>query len=185
VHGAPIHNQVLDHAAAYFRDTWGGTMVHLMGLKHVIEQMDAPLAQAPASARAADGFTVHAGLSESSRVVFVRPDLAKPTLFSAPPLTSRDFADLERLGKTDAWVGYWGAPAASSVALGAALLEHTAAEIGAIADAVLDGRPWPTEPFFTEDTMDPEDVAISRETEARDRALAGRQEAWLRKRGLR
>ena len=31
-HGAPNHNRMLDQAGDYFRDTYGGHMVHLMGL---------------------------------------------------------------------------------------------------------------------------------------------------------
>ena len=184
VHGAPMHNQMLDQASAYFSETWGGTMVHLMGLKTVVERADAALAQLPEAARAADGFTVHAGLSESSRVLFVAPSLVEPGLFSAPPLTATDFPDLERLGRTDAWKGYWGAPAGSSVALGAALLEGTAAEIAAVADAVLDGRPFARDPFYVESLMDPADVAISRDTESRERQQAARQRRWLAAQGI-
>jgi creatinine amidohydrolase len=32
-HGSPFHNLVLDQAGDYFRDTYGGRMVHLRGLK--------------------------------------------------------------------------------------------------------------------------------------------------------
>jgi creatinine amidohydrolase/Fe(II)-dependent formamide hydrolase-like protein len=184
VHGAPLHNQMLEQASDYFQEVWGGRMVHLMGLKAVNDHENDPLALAPEASRKADGFTVHAGLSESSRVLFTRPDLVKPGLFAAPALTADDFGALVSLSKTKAWQGYWGAPAASTVTLGAALLENTAARIGAIVDAVLDGTPWPVERFFTESAMDPADRAISRDAEQRERQLLARQQAWLKKHGL-
>ena len=159
-------------------------MVHLMGLKAINDHENDPMALAPESARKADGFTVHAGLSESSRVLFTRPDLVKPGLFAAPALTAADFGALVSLAKTDAWQGYWGAPASSTVALGAALLENTASRIGAIADAVLDGTPWPVERFYTESAMDPADRAISRDTEQREQELLRRQQAWIKTQGL-
>lgn len=183
VHGAPTHNQMLDQASDYFRETWRGTMVHLMGLKAVNEQSDAPLSQVPEAARA-DGFTVHAGLSESSRVLFTRPDTVKTSLSSAPPLVAQTFADLVKLGRSPEWTGYWGAPAASTSALGSALMAHQARLLADIAFAVLDGRPWPQEPFYVESTMPAEDRAISRDIEARERQLAARQRRWLSGRNL-
>ena len=184
IHGAPTHNQMLDQASEYFRETWGGTMVHLSGLKMVSEQSEAPMALAAEADRNADGFTVHAGLSEASRVLFARPESVRASLFAASPLTGKDFADLVRLGKTDAWSGYWGAPAGSSAWLGAALMGQSARLMGEVADAVIEGRPWPAEPFFTERTMGAEDIAISRAIEARERTLVARQRAWLQKKGL-
>src|SRR4029450_5659450 len=32
-HGAPFHNRILDQAGDYFRDTYGGHMVHMRGLE--------------------------------------------------------------------------------------------------------------------------------------------------------
>jgi creatinine amidohydrolase len=181
IHGAPDHNQALDQAARYFGDTWGGTMVHLQGLKSVNAPERFPEGLVNEAARRADGFTVHAGLSESSRVLFTRPDLIPPSLFSAPALTATRFADLVGLGKTDAWTGYWGNPAASSIALGAALLDEMASRIGVVAEAVLDGKPWDREAFFTIANMDPVDVQISVELRQREAGLEKRQADWLAK----
>ncbi|HEV2863844.1 MAG TPA: creatininase family protein, partial [Pyrinomonadaceae bacterium] len=38
-HGAPFHNLMLDQAGDYFRDTYGGLMVHLRGLEPTAEQL--------------------------------------------------------------------------------------------------------------------------------------------------
>jgi len=39
-HGAPNHNRALDQAGDYFRETYGGHMVNLIGLLPVISAWD-------------------------------------------------------------------------------------------------------------------------------------------------
>jgi creatinine amidohydrolase/Fe(II)-dependent formamide hydrolase-like protein len=184
VHGAPDHNQAIDQASDYFNDTWRGTMVHLMGLKSVNTLPPLPAAVVPEAAAAADGFTVHAGLLESSRVLFVRPEQVHNGLFNAPPLTARDFPALVTLGKAEGWPGYWGAPAAATATIGAAALEQTLEAISTVAVSILERTPWGRERFYTEANMDPADVQISRESMARESELRAKQQAWLRRAGL-
>jgi creatinine amidohydrolase/Fe(II)-dependent formamide hydrolase-like protein len=184
VHGAPDHNQAIDQASDYFNDTWRGTMVHLMGLKSVNTLPPLPAAIVPEAAAAADGFTVHAGLLESSRVLFVRPDQVHKGLFNAPPLTARDFPALVTLGKAAGWPGYWGAPAASTATIGAAALEQTLDAITTVAVSILERTPWSRERFYTEANMDAADVQISRESAVRESELRAKQQAWLRRSGL-
>jgi creatinine amidohydrolase len=38
-HGSPFHNLILDQACDYFRDSYGGRMVHLRGLEPTPEQL--------------------------------------------------------------------------------------------------------------------------------------------------
>lgn len=123
VHGAPDHNRMLDQASDYFADTWKGVMVAPMGLKTLNTLPPLPAAIVSEAAAARDGFTVHAGLAESSRVVFVSPGEVKPAIADAPPLTAKDFGDLVRAGRTPAWRGYWGAPAAATTTIGAAAMD--------------------------------------------------------------
>lgn len=184
VHGAPDHNRMLDQAADYFSDIWKGEMVPLLGLKAANILPPLPSAIMPEAASVSDGFTVHAGLSESSRVLFVRPGAVRSGLFTAPALTATDFADLVRLGHTSAWRGYWGAPAAATTTIGAAAMEQVLTAIASTAEAVLDGRPWNRERFYVEALMDPADVQISRDSAAHDATLAARQQIWLRAKGL-
>jgi creatinine amidohydrolase len=184
VHGAPDHNRMLDQASDYFAETWKGVMTPLIGLKAINTLPPLPSAIVPDAASSADGFTVHAGLSESSRVLFVRPDEVRPGLVQAPALTAKDFEDLVRLGKSDAWRGYWGAPAASTTTIGAAAMEGTLDAIDAVAQAVLDGRPWERDRFYVDALMDPADLQISRESAAREATLRARQQAWLKSKGI-
>jgi creatinine amidohydrolase/Fe(II)-dependent formamide hydrolase-like protein len=72
-HGGP-QNRVLDEAGDYFRDTYGGHMVHLMGLRPAKMAWDSVIqAEVPSTARVEDGFTVHAGLAEHSAIMAAPP----------------------------------------------------------------------------------------------------------------
>ncbi len=89
-HGAPNHHQALNQASDYFHDTYGGTMVHLFGLKPVFLCCGTKDEYLSKEARAEEGFTVHAGADETSQLFFLRPDLIAPDFTSAPSLTARD-----------------------------------------------------------------------------------------------
>jgi creatinine amidohydrolase/Fe(II)-dependent formamide hydrolase-like protein len=178
IHGAPLHNQALDEASDYFSATSGGRMVHLMGLA-ALENCCGWKEGAAPEAVAEDGFTVHAGVSESSRVMFVAPETVKPEIASAPSVTGKDFADLVRIAGEKNWPGYFGAPRFASAEIGERVLRAQAAKLGEIATAIIDGKEWPQARFYTESEMDPEDVKISRATELADAAIEKRQKAWL------
>jgi creatinine amidohydrolase/Fe(II)-dependent formamide hydrolase-like protein len=181
IHGAPLHNQMLDEASDYFTESSGGRMVHLMGLA-AVENCCSWKEGADPEAVAEDGFTVHAGVSESSRIMFVAPAAVKPEIAQAPSVTGKDFADLVRIAEQPNWPGYFGAPRFAAPEIGERVLRAQAAKLGEIALAILDGKEWPQERFHVEDSMDPEDVKISRATEAVDAAIEKRQRAWLARR---
>lgn len=56
-----------------------------------------------------------------------------------------------------------------------------ASRIGVVAEAVLEGKPWDREAFFTIANMDPVDVQISVELRQREAGLEKRQADWLAK----
>jgi len=181
IHGAPRHNEMLDQASDYFSATGGGRMVHLMGLK-AVETCCSWKADADPAAVAEDGYTVHAGVSETSRVMFVAPETVDPGVATAPSVTGRSFADLAEIANAKDWPGYFGAPRFASAGIGERVLRAQAAKLREIALAILQRRPWPQERFYTAQSMDPEDLKISRETEAADAAIEKRQKAWLARR---
>ena len=181
IHGAPLHNQMLDKVSDYFTEMSGGRMVHLMGLA-AVENCCSWKEAADPQAVAEDGFTVHAGVSESSRLMFVSPEAVKPEIAQAPSVTGKDFADLVRIAGQPDWPGYFGAPRFASPETGERVMRAQAAKLGEIASAILDGNEWPQERFHVEGSMDPEDVKISRATEAVDAAAAKRQQKWLARR---
>ncbi len=178
-HGAPNHNRMLHQVSDFFHDTYGGEMVHLMGLALPI-QPD-PLT---AAEQAEDGFSVHAGAIETSGSLFVRPDLVNPAYTKAPPQTGKSWDDLVRLARAPAWPGYFGSPRLATAARGSGQ-----AYVSGLIDyalKILDGldpRKFRT-PEDTVRSQNPVNVAIDEDALAREREIRRRQEEWLKSKGL-
>ena len=74
-HGALAHQRALDQASDYFNDTYHGKMVHLTGVE--------PPSRAMRNLRLSvaeqdeNGLDVHAGMGETSEILFLRPDLVQ------------------------------------------------------------------------------------------------------------
>jgi creatinine amidohydrolase/Fe(II)-dependent formamide hydrolase-like protein len=73
-HGSPMHNLALDQAGDYFRDTYNGRMINLFGLE------PPAMSAEPGLAAKENGIDIHAGASETSRVLFIRSHLVDPGL---------------------------------------------------------------------------------------------------------
>ena len=186
-HGSPNHNRALNEAADYFRDTYGGVMVHLYGLmssRVCCPEISSSLL-GPAGV-AENGFSVHASAGEHSAALFLRPDLVDATIANAPPVTGRNFADLVRIARQDGWAGYFGAPARASAALGAQIHRAQVAMLAATALKILDGWDPRNEPRF-EDVLDkdPAVKGVDDAADEEDARNAARQRAWLAKRARR
>ena len=111
-HGGPFHNSMLDQAGDYFRDTYGGSMVNLHGLEPTAEQLaklklTPPNLGLPESERKEIGnMDDHAGFQETSRLIFLRPDLVDPGYRKLPALAANDPAELFRVAGAPTWPGY-------------------------------------------------------------------------------
>lgn len=119
-HGAPKHNRMLDEAGDFFHDTYGGWMVHLRGLQPVAAARSNLL---DSVAREADGFSVHAGATETSELLFVRPELVTPGGARAEDYRGSDWSALVRIAREPSWPGYFGAPRTATPAQGARIFE--------------------------------------------------------------
>jgi len=180
LHGAPMHSHALDDAGEYFRDTYGGHMVHLFGLMPVYTAGDEGLA---AEAEAIPDFDVHAGTAETSDLLFLRPDLVAPGYRAAPPLLGKDWTDLVRIARTPEWPGYFSAPAEASVARGRASLEAWARAATDNMLKILDGADERRIPHYASIMAESAaNVEIDRASAAHERAREDRFSAWLSKR---
>ncbi len=193
-HGAPLHNAALHQAGAYFRDTYGGRMVHLFGL-----DVPAPSASATAAAAAAGGPTltaaeraevgidVHAGRSETSRMLFLRPDLVDTVYRHLAPLTLTNPGQWPALIRGAQWPGYAGSPRLASAAFGASEMRDRAAQRIAVALRILDGLDErPMIPPLARDPAagEPANGAATRATSAYYAEVERRQRAWLERQGI-
>jgi creatinine amidohydrolase len=177
-HGAPNHHIALNQASDYFHDTYGGTMVHLFGLKPVFLCCGTKDTFLSKDARAEEGFTVHAGADETSQLFFLRPDLIAPDFDKAPSLTARDFADHIRMAKADGWPGYFGAPRLATAAMGAVEFQRSSQNVIKVALQILDGLDYRSIPRYA-DEMDPLDAAGEQDQLDYERTVEKKQAAWL------
>ena len=118
VHGAPLHNRALDQASDYFHDTYNGRMVHLWGLIPVLAGWGSALQGLTDAEKKEEGFSLHAGMDETSLLLYLRPDLVAPAYKQAPVVTGHSLAESFDVTKADAWPGYLGSPRLASTAFG-------------------------------------------------------------------
>jgi len=182
-HGSPTHNVVLDQTGDYFRDTFGGHMVHLTGILPS-DSSSLPLDSiAGKTAVAEDGFTVHAGLVEHAQVMALRPDLVPASITNAPSITAKDFPDLVRIARERDWPGYFGAPRHASVALGKTLLVRELQGRIAAAMKILDGADERTMARYSRMVYGIPGVSAVMDSSAKhEAALEAREQAWLARR---
>jgi len=180
-HGAPNHNRALDQAADYFSDSYGGHMVNLSG---ILREERAKVAQKIMSeeVQREDGGSTHAGVGETSRLLFLRPDLVNPAYKQAPPHTGRDRI---QIAKAENWPGYFGSPRLSSASLGAAITKQTTSLYVELVLKILDGfAPSQLKRWGDVARTLPASVAIDKGALEHDRAIERKQQEWLRNKGL-
>jgi creatinine amidohydrolase len=144
-HGAPNHNRMLQQACDYFRDVYGGHMVHFTNL--MPEERNVPKRLTDAEEKE-DGFAVHAGLWETSWNLFMHPEMVSPNYRVAMPQTGNGWEDLVRLARAAEWPGYFGSPRLASAARAAQSMESIQSEIE-VALKILDGLDERAIPRFT------------------------------------
>lgn len=182
LHGAPEHNRALDQAGDYFRDTYGGAMVHLAGLMPVFEGLMGTLTEEQV---AEEGFSLHAGVEETSLNLFLRPGLVRPGVREAPALRSEDTGEIVEHARAEDWPGYFGAPHLASAAQGAEIWSNFSEAAVGMAMRVLDGDDYTQVPRYADlVSQDPRIAEVNRDALAHDREREARQAEWLRERGL-
>lgn len=181
LHGSPSHNRALTEAADYFRDTYGGAMVPLTAYQYTAVP-DRPPMWTGDEARENAG-DVHAGASETSRVLFLRPELVQREYRSATPQPAATDGDFTRVASAPNWSGYFGSPRLATADAGAAIMRRTADDLTALALRVLDGfdpRTLPSRGEVVNEAFRVLDQNLVR----RSRLLELQQREWLEKRGL-
>ncbi|HJR60677.1 MAG TPA: creatininase family protein [Vicinamibacterales bacterium] len=181
LHGAPGQHRALDEAGDFFRDTYGGRMVHLYGLMPVITAGAPSLKPADA---AENGLDMHAGRAETSDILFIRPDLVAPGYKTAPSLPGKNWDELIRIARAPGWPGYFGAPKQASAAEGHARIQQrsrVAAEL--MWRIVTEGADDRAIPRWSAMMADSEAIArVDRAEAAHERAREERFATWLAQR---
>jgi creatinine amidohydrolase/Fe(II)-dependent formamide hydrolase-like protein len=184
-HGDPEHNRMLDQAAQYFTDSYGGRMVHLTGL---MSRFDAELGGAALSVGEQNeaGMDIHAGTLETSEVLFLAPGLVSARHRQAPAQAGKSLQDLAAISRRPDWNGYFGSPRLASAARGAGAMRAQAERVAALALDVLDGRDLAGAPRYGDVShAEPGNDEIDAAVLAHEADLSARQAKWIRGRNLR
>ena len=179
-HGAPNNHKALNQTSDYFHDVYGGTMVHLFGLKPVFMCCGSKEKVLSAKQLAEEGFSVHAGADEQSQLLFLRPEFVPENYRSAPSLTGANFADLVRMAKGEGWPGYFGAPRLATAALGALEFTRSSENLNTMALQILDGLDFRKVPRFV-DEMDPLNVLGETAELKHEKVIEQRELDWLKR----
>src|SRR4028118_457153 len=191
-HGAPYNNLMLDQAGEYFRDTYGGIMVHLRGLEPTDEQLSkakftAPFPQLTEAETMENGkLDPHAGFEETSVMLFLRPDLVSQSYKSLAPLTINKPADQFALARAENWLGYLGSPRIGNAAYGARRQQWRAALnitlANAFLDRILDERDVPR--YSTIRLSNPEFTKNYAGRANYEAQIERKQQEWMKKKGV-
>ena len=180
LHGAPNHSRALEQAGDYFHAVYGGRMIHLAGLLPIFSAIEGPKS---AAARAADGLPIHAGLDETSWMLYLRPDLVRPGYRTAVSQADTAMDGLVRRAAAADWPGYFGAPALATRAHGATIWRALSTATVRTALSVLDGHDPERIPRLSAAMeSSPTDVRLDAASRQAEAARALRQEHWIRER---
>jgi creatinine amidohydrolase/Fe(II)-dependent formamide hydrolase-like protein len=174
-HGAPNHNRVLDQACDYFNDTYGGHMVHITGGFGAFGSPDNPRKTLSKQAQDEDAESGHAGIEETSLLLFLRPELVSPDYKNAPARPAAGPNGMTDVAKRSDWTGYFGAPRYSSPEYGARLYHLLTGGMIKEALGMLDS-PAKQVSRRARPLRGVDNAAI-----ARDNAIEKRQQDWLKK----
>jgi creatinine amidohydrolase/Fe(II)-dependent formamide hydrolase-like protein len=184
-HLAPSQSRALDQAADYFNETYGGQMVHLVGLMPVIESYVGAAKNAQDAERAENGFGVHGDLVETSLNLFLRPDLVATNYVNARPVTGGSISELIPAAEDPTWPGYLGSPRHARADIGAAAFSAITRTVADLALRILDGFDYRQISRYGDVTKnDPGVASVDRGAIAHEQENERKQAAWLRKKEL-
>jgi creatinine amidohydrolase/Fe(II)-dependent formamide hydrolase-like protein len=181
-HGAPNHNRALDQASDYYREIYGGHMVNLIGLMPVISAWDGKKSD---KERQEDGLPIHAGMDETSMMLFLRPELVNPKYKAAKPQSADKMEDLIRIAQSENWSGYLGSPRLANRLQYEKGWQIACKEAISTALKILDGLDERQIVRFADEMKKSEpDVKLDEESLKHEAEIKRRQDEWLKKKGL-
>jgi creatinine amidohydrolase len=188
VHGAPLEHVALSDAADFVRDTRGIGVYDIGTLEYMAStpSLDSFIASRLSSAdRARIGFDIHAGFTETSTTLAVRPDLVSPGLRSMPDVTVSSWEELLQAGRRPGWSGYWSAPALADSVVGRMTLDSWAARWTHFALRAIRGEDVSRLPHYPGGMQDNPVIQMSDRSVARQRTFDAQFAEWVAKRSSR
>lgn len=185
IHGAGLHNRALDQASDFFHDTYGGRMVHLWGMVPVIGAWGQVLSTLPAPTRQEDGISLHAGMDETSLMLYLKPELVSPLYRAAPVRTGATLEEGMPVAREPGWPGYVGSPRLGDRALGERIWQALSGAAIEYALKVLDGADPTQYPRYGDLLAKVAAyITVDSGASATETAAERKQSDWLRQKNL-
>jgi len=180
VHGPLLQSSSIEQVCEYFADEYDGTMVNINSVIHP----NPPSKMNPLSEKeaAAAGLEVHAGIFETSIMLFVRPDLVNPDYKHLKTLTPNRWEELQTIAQESDWPGYFGAPSLARSDIGANLTQTQSENINDLAIKILDGLD-PSSLSSRTDSQNPALLRLDEEILEHERIYTEKQDKWLKSKG--
>ena len=174
-HGALTQNRFLNQAGDYFHDTYGGHMINLSALLRPQLRSDTRTEE--------EQRDDHAGASETSNLLFLRPDLVSPAYKDAEPLPARDQKHRVEIAKASNWPGYWGSPGFASAAAGATQWKASSSRWVELALRILDGFDY-RQMKRLGDEIRVGEGSVGKNFTQHNQEIEKKQREWLKQKGL-
>jgi creatinine amidohydrolase len=178
-HLGPIHNRSLNQAGDYFRETYGRHMVNLAALIYRPPSQS----QTRSEEQREDAGSTHAGASETSLLLYFRPELVSPGYKNAKPLPARDQKERNEIARASDWPGYWGSPRLATAAAAAARWKGNSSRLTELADKILDGFDYSQMKRLGDDVVVGQPTGEITFTK-HNQEIESKQQEWLKKKGL-
>lgn len=182
-HGSPLHNRAIDEACQYFKEEFGGEMHNMANLLDLPKEFVAlPRPKLSEQESKENGADIHAGYSETSRLLYIRGDLVRSIYASLVPVAGDSMNALVELAKKEGWQGYFGSPRLASSSDGALLYNRILQSSAFTLSRILDGFDSSKVPKFADEILaDPAERVVMEGSVKRDIEVKERQEKWLKK----
>ena len=136
-HGAPLHNRTINEACDYFNENYQGSMVALSGL--IYNTWNGGEIELNEIEKKENGIDIHAGMRETSEMIYVRPELVDSNYVNAIPFTAQNPDDFLKITSSNNWQGYYGSPRLSNREVGELLYKITVHNYSDLAIKIIDG----------------------------------------------
>jgi creatinine amidohydrolase len=182
-HAAPTHGVAVNEACDFVSETFGVTMLHVSGLFHADEKIQArgkPIAARHFSAAdiASFGLDVHAGVAETSVNLELRPHLVDRGYVRLPSNSGRTFDELQAIATTPGWQGYLSTPARATAAYGRDIEAWWVDGLSELVLRAVGGENLLKAPRMPA-ALDPGRAGVFARALENERAFEAKLEAWL------
>jgi creatinine amidohydrolase len=181
-HGSTLHNRALLQACDYFSNTYQGKMVPLSSIQY--DSWKGQLPKLSHDELLENGIDIHAGLDETSRMLFNKPELVNASYKIASPYPIKGLDDLPKLTSSPEWKGYYGSPRLASKAFGEQIMNKFSHNLSELAIKIIHGFDYSKLPCTGSGPSNPADVEAERTVGALVDELTTKQKAWLKKNNL-